>query len=299
MSIPSAARNVPPAVRGWWPAAAGILLLLAAAPGAAQDRFAAVTIKATPVAGSVFVLEGAGGNVGVSIGEDGTLIIDDQFAPLAPRIATALGELGGAAPKLVLNTHYHGDHTGGNAYFGTGGTIIAHVNVRDRLLAGGMAAAGLPVLTFEDRLRLYFNGDEVDVIHLPRGHTDGDAVVWFKDSGVIHMGDHFFNARFPFVDVAAGGSVDGLARNIEQVLDMIPAATRVIPGHGTLATVEELKTALAVVRESQATVLAAQAADTLDALKRDGFGRWESWGSGFIDTATWIDIVVASDGAGG
>lgn len=299
MSVRSAVRNAAPGVRGWWPAAAGILLLLAAAPSAAQDRFAAVAIKATPVAGSVFVLEGAGGNIGVSIGEDGTLIIDDQFAPLAPRIATALGELGGAAPKLVLNTHHHGDHTGGNAYFGTDGTIIAHVNVRDRLLAGGMAAAGLPVLTFEDRLRLHFNGDEVEVIHLPRGHTDGDAVVWFKESGVVHMGDHFFNARFPFVDVAAGGSVDGLVGNIERVLDMIPPATRVIPGHGALATVEDLKAALAVVQESQATVRAAQAAGTLDALKRDGFGRWESWGSGFIDTANWIDIVVASDGAGG
>ena len=290
--------TAPPAGRGWLPAAAGVLLLLVA-PSAAQDRFAAVTIEAAPVAGSVFVLEGAGGNIGVSIGDDGTLIVDDQFAPLAPRIAAALGELGGAAPKLVLNTHHHGDHTGGNAYFGATGTIVAHVNVRGRLLAGGMAAAGLPVLTFEDRLRLHFNGDEIDVIHLPRGHTDGDAVAWFKDSGVIHMGDHFFKDRFPFVDVAAGGNVDGLVRNIEQVLDMIPAATRVIPGHGALATVEDLKTALAVVRESQATVRAAQAAGTLDALKRDGFGRWQSWGTGFIDTATWIDTVVASDGAGG
>ena len=278
--------------------APGTVLALAAATTAIAQpaaRFAAVEVKATHVAGAVHMLEGAGGNIGVSAGADGVLMVDDQFAPLAERIAAAIAEIGDGAPKIVLNTHFHGDHTGGNAHFGRTGAILAHANVRARLVDGGMAAAGLPVVTFLDRLRLHFNGDEIDVIHLPRGHTDGDSIVWFKDSRVVHLGDHFFKGRFPFVDVPNGGSVDGLLANLGSVIDMLPADTRVIPGHGTLASVADVAESIDVIRHSQAAVREAVAAGTVDDLKRNGFGRWDEWGAGFINTERWIDIVVASD----
>lgn len=280
--------------------AAALAVVAASALGQPADRFAAVEIKSTHVAGAVHMLEGAGGNIGISAGADGVLMVDDQFAPLAERIAAAIAALGDEAspyrpPTFVLNTHFHGDHTGGNAYFGRTGAILAHANVYTRLADGGMPAAGLPVLTFEDRLRLRFNGDEIDVVHLPRGHTDGDSIVWFKDSGVVHLGDHFFKGRFPFVDVRSGGSVDGMASNLAAVLDMLPSHTRVIPGHGALATVADVAESIAVIRDSQALVREAAANGTLDDLKRDGFGRWQDWGAGFIDTARWIDIVVDSD----
>ena len=278
----------------------GSALVAAAWLAGAQpaDRFAGVEIKATHVAGAVHMLEGAGGNIGVSVGADGVLMVDDQFAPLAGRISAAIESLGGGAPAYVLNTHYHGDHTGGNPIFGATGVVVAHENVRVRLVAGDMAPAGLPVVTFDDRIRLYFNGDRIDVIHLPRGHTDGDSVVWFRNAGVIHMGDHLFHGRFPYVDVPSGGSVDGLLANLEAVLGMIPADTRVIPGHGPLAGVDALKESVSVIRESQAMVREAIANGTIEALERDGFGRWEEWGSGFINTERWISIVRESDAAG-
>lgn len=279
-----------------------LLALLAIASSAvfgAADRFAGVEVRATAVQGGVHMLEGAGGNIGVSVGSDGTLIVDNQFLPLAERIVAAIADVGGGLPSYVLNTHFHGDHTGGNPFFGRSAAILAHDNVRVRLAGSGVPAVGLPMITYSDRLRLHFNGDEIDVVHLPRGHTDGDSLVWFKNSGVVHMGDHFFNGRFPFVDVAAGGSVDGLLDNLRRAVDMLPADARVIPGHGALAGVVDIETAIEVIEASQAVVREAVAAGTLDALKRDGFGRWAEWGAGFISEARWIAIVVQSDEQGG
>ena len=281
---------------------AGALALAAAAAFAQADRFAGVTIVATHVAGGVYMLEGAGGNIAVSVGEDGVLMVDDQFAPLAERIAAAIDEIvakagaedGESRPRFVLNTHYHGDHTAGNAFFGRSGVVIAHANVRTRLVAQGMAAAGLPDVTFEDGLRLHFNG-AIDVLHLARGHTDGDAMVWFRDAGVAHLGDHFFNGRFPYVDVPSGGSVSGFLDNLARAVDMLPSDIHVIPGHGPLATIDDVKRAMEVIAESRAAVREAMAAGALDALKRDGFGKWEAWGGGFIDAPRWIDIVAASE----
>lgn len=291
-------------------AAAGALLLASAgaaqqAQQAQQDRFAGVEIKTVPVAGRVYMIEGAGGNIGVSAGADGVLMVDSQFAPLAERILAAVKALGGGAPKLLLNTHLHGDHVGGNAFFAATGVVLAHANVRARMatqggVAGGMgdaAASGLPTATFDDRLRLFFNGDEIDVIHLPRGHTDGDAVVWFKDSQVIHMGDHLFSKRFPFVDLANGGTVDGLLRNLEQVLEMLPPDTKVIPGHGPLGGVPDIVATAEMIRRSVAAVREAAAAGKVEELKQSGIDGYQDWNWGFVNAARWIDTIVASEAA--
>ena len=287
------------------PLVAAGALLLASAGAAQQDRFAGVEIKTVPVAGPVYMIEGAGGNIGVSAGADGVLMVDSQFAPLAKRILAAVKAIGGGAPKLLLNTHLHGDHVGGNAFFAATGVVLAHTNVRARMatqssLAGSVgnaAASGLPTATFDDRLRLFFNGDEIDVIHLPRGHTDGDAVVWFKDSQVIHMGDHLFSKRFPFVDVANGGTVAGLLRNLEQVLEMLPPDTKVIPGHGPLGGVPDIVATAEMIRRSVAAVRKAAAAGKVEELKQSGIDGYQDWNWGFVNAARWIDTIVASEAA--
>ena len=165
----------------------------------------------------VYMLEGSGGNIGVSVGADGVLIVDDQFAPLADKIRAAIGELGGGDPAFVLNTHYHGDHTGGNAHFGEKGVIVAHRNVRNRLAARRvddrpLPEAALPEITFDEGLSIHFNGEELRVVHFPKAHTDGDGVVFFTGSNVVHTGDLFFNGRFPYVDLRGGGNVRAISR---------------------------------------------------------------------------------------
>src|SRR5262249_53014294 len=201
-----------------------IAALGTAALAVAQQDFDKVEIKATEVAGTVYMLEGAGGNIGVSAGDDGLLIVDDQFAPLAPKIEAALKGIADKPLKFVLNTHWHGDHTGGNAAFGMKAPIIAQTNVRKRLLEGNAQRQippapkeALPVVTFDEDVTIHFNGEDIHVVHYPHGHTDGDAIIYFPSSNVLHMGDDFFNGRFPFIDVSSGGSVKGLIANIEKV----------------------------------------------------------------------------------
>jgi cyclase len=273
--------------------------LVSAAAAAAADRFAGVEVVAHPVSGNVHMLVGAGGNIGVSIGADGTLIIDDQFAPLAERILQALDRLGGDRPKLILNTHFHGDHTGGNPFFGTTGTIVAHDNVRVRLAADdGFPAPGLPVLTFQDRVRVHFNDDTIEVIHFPAGHTDGDSVVWFRDANVLHMGDLLFNGLFPFIDLASGGSVEGVIANLSRILEMVPDDIRIIPGHGPLAGRGDLQETLTMIRETRATVLDALGSGrSVDEVVAAGLGpQWTSWGVGFINEERWIRTLAAAPG---
>ena len=194
---------------------------------AQDDRFANVTIETVPVTGNISMLIGSGGNIGVSAGDDGLLIIDDQYAPLAAKIRAALSQLGSDTPKFLLNTHFHGDHTGGNADFGAASIIIAHENVHGRLVAGDSPSTALPVITFDDDVTVHFNGEDITLIHMPRGHTDTDSVVMFEDSNVIHMGDHFFNGGFPFVDLASGGTVQGYISNLEKALSWIDDDTSV------------------------------------------------------------------------
>lgn len=263
---------------------------------AEEDRFAAVAVSAQQVAGSVYMLTGAGGNIAASIGADGTLIVDDQFAPLHGRIQTVLDKLGGSKPKLILNTHYHGDHAGGNALFGEAGTIIAHDNVRQRLLADDeLPRSALPVVTFGQHLQVHFNDETIRVMHLPSGHTDGDSAVWFVEANVIHMGDQLFNGRYPYVDAASGGSVDGYIANLAAILDQVPDDIQVIPGHGPLGGIEALREAHELIAESVALIRETQAQGRSDRrLIKQLDKRYPKAGSGFIDAKRWVDIVRSS-----
>jgi len=272
----------------------------------AQD-FSKVEIKVTKVAGNVYMLEGSGGNIGVSVGPDGILIVDDQFAPLADKIKAALKTLGEGKLKFVLNTHYHGDHTGGNVVFGPDALIIAQANVRKRLSTEQISRffnrttpaspkEALPVITFDQAVSIFFNGEEIKVIHFPKGHTDGDSVIFFTGSNVVHMGDDFFNGRFPVVDLEAGGDVEGMTKNIGDIISKLPAGVKIIPGHGPLSDVEGLKAFHRMLIETTDIVRKRMAAGkTLEQIKAEGLpAEWKSWGTGFINTDRWIELVYNS-----
>lgn len=279
---------------------------LLSTPVLAQRDFSAVQIEATHVAGSVWMLVGSGGNIGVSSGPDGVVMVDDQFAPLADKIRDALREVGqseaAAEPQFLINTHFHGDHTGGNVEFGEASTIVAHTNVRTRLQAGGSPDVALPVVTFDDAVSIHFNGEEIRAFHIPHGHTDGDALIYFTGSNVLHMGDDFFAGRFPFVDIDNGGNVEGLANGISQVLDNVPADIHIIPGHGPLSSVDDLRTYHRMITETIAMVRGKiDAGLSSEQVQSEGISEeWADWGAGFISTERWLDTVHRSlSGAAG
>lgn len=258
-----------------------------------QDRFEKVEIEATALKGSVHMLTGMGGNIGVSAGDDGILIIDDQFAPLAEKIATALGELGSDKPKYVVNTHYHGDHTGSNAFFHShkGATILAHDNVRVRLANDEKVSPdALPAITYENGIKLHFNGETIHIMHLESGHTDGDSIVWFEQPDIMHTGDLFFNGLFPFIDLNSGGSVKGYIESVKQVLAKIDDDTVLIPGHGELSNKAEYTTFLAMIEETFAFVKAQKAKGmSLEAITEAGLdSKWDKWAWSFISEEKWI-----------
>ena len=229
-----------------------VVTLLAPLETHAQD-FDDVEIRTTQLADGIYMLEGSGGNIGVSVGPDGVFLIDDQYAPLAEKIRAAVAELDDGPIRFLLNTHVHGDHVGGNENLGNGGTVIlAHRNVRRRMSvaqfvgnldreAPAAPAAALPVVTFEDSVTLHFNGQTIRVTHLPSAHTDGDSIVHFPDSDVLHMGDVLFSATYPFVDLESGGSVEGVIAATERGLEIAGEDTKVIPGHGPLIGRSELQ----------------------------------------------------------
>ncbi len=272
-------------------------------PLAAQQDFSDVEFEVTHVSGSVWVLiSGRGGNIGVSSGPDGVLMVDDQFAPLADKIRAALREAGqsglAAEPKFLLNTHWHGDHTGGNAEFADQATIVAHTNVRERLASSqnDTPPEALPVITFDDALSLHFNGEEIRAFHVPNGHTDGDVVIYFMGSNVIHMGDDFFAGRFPFVDIASGGSVEGMERGVGEVLQHVPDDAAIIPGHGPLSTVEDLENYHRMLGETIATVRRKMDRGmSSEEIQGEGVAdQWSGWGAGFINTERWLDTIFQS-----
>ena len=280
-----------------------LLFLTAATALTAQQRdWSKVEVKATHVAGSVHMIVGAGGNIGVSVGDDGIVMIDDQYAPLAPKVEAALKTITAKPVRFILNTHYHGDHTGGNEHFGKSAPIVAHENVRKRLVVStsrlgtttpAAPAGALPVLTFNDSVTIHLNGEDVRAIHMPHGHTDGDAVIWFTKSNVVHMGDDFFNPNFPFVDRENGGSVRGLIANLDKVIAMIPDDAKVIPGHGPLSDKNGLRKFAAMLKATSAAVENGIAAGkTLEQLTAEKvLAPWDSLGQGFIKTDMWTKTL--------
>jgi glyoxylase-like metal-dependent hydrolase (beta-lactamase superfamily II) len=264
----------------------------------AQTNFDDVQITSSKVAGKVYMLMGSGGNIGVTLGDDGVLMVDDQFAPLADKIKAAIRDLGGDAPTFLLNTHWHGDHSGGNEMFADTATIIAHDNVRVRMAApdSGRVPESLPVLTFGDGLSLYFNDEEIRLIHLPAGHTDGDTAIWFTGSNVLHMGDEFVAIAYPFIDLNSGGSVNGLLSNAEKILALVPDDIMIIPGHGPLSTKADFARWAAGVKTTAGIVTAKIAAGmTLEAIIAEGLpAEYASWGQGFISEQAWITAIYNS-----
>lgn len=264
-----------------------------------------VQVRTTKVTGNVYLLQGRGGNVGALVGPGGILIVDDDYKAVSEKLAAALKELGSDRPRYILNTHWHGDHTEGNHYFGKDSTIVAHINVRKRLLDPPVIfgqktppypAFALPSITYSQTMSLHFNGEEVRLLHLPNGHTDGDTIVFFENAKVVHLGDDFFNGFFPFVDIDSGGSVQGTINNIAALINQIPPDAKLIPGHGALATLDDLKAFhQALVDTSNIIQDAMKKGTSLEEIKKAGLPeKYKSWGSGFIKTDMWIDIVYRS-----
>ncbi|MHC4831362.1 MAG: MBL fold metallo-hydrolase [Planctomycetota bacterium] len=272
----------------------------------AQD---ATQIVPTQVAEGIYLLEGRGGNMAVSVGSDGAFLVDTQFAPLHDKIREAVAELGPGAVRFVLNTHWHGDHVGGNEPFGKkGAVIVAHVNVRERMSTEQFMEAfqrkvepsppkALPVVTFREGIDFRWNGQTIDVRHVPQAHTDGDSIVRFVEANVLHMGDCFFNGKYPFIDLSSGGSIDGAIAACTIAIELCDDETKVIPGHGALSNRAELKRYVEVLTTIRARVAKAIEAgkDVEAVIKERPTREWdEAWGNGFIKPDTFVRIVYQS-----
>lgn len=204
-----------------------------------------VTIKTTKLSNNVYMLTGSGGNIGVSVGDDGVFIIDDQFARLTPKIINAIKKISDKSPTLLVNTHHHGDHTGGNVNMTKQGVkIIAHENVRKRLIKDEKPKGALPIITFNDRINIHMNGENVSVHHVNNAHTDGDAMLYFTKSNVLHTGDTYFHKRYPYIDISSGGSINGYIEAVKKGLSLINNETKIIPGHGFISNMTEYESFL-------------------------------------------------------
>src|SRR6266851_2728994 len=278
-----------------------------------QPDWSKVQIKTTKVSGNIYMLEGQGGNIAASVGEDGIVIVDDQFAPLAEKIQAALKDLKitDKPVRFVINTHYHGDHTGGNVPFSTAGsTVIAQDNVRKRLESGGTAGNGssikmgvkpaekaaLPIITFEHDVTVHLNGEDIRALHFPSGHTDGDSIIFFPKNNVVHMGDDFVRYGFPFIDVASGGSVQGMIDAMEKATAQLPPDVKVIPGHGALSNLDDVRAFTKMLKETSAVVQKAiNDHKTLDQMKQEKIlAPWEKFAGGFINADAFIETPYNS-----
>ena len=275
----------------------------------AQRDFSDVVVDAQDLGHGLYMLSSRGGNIGLSIGDDGVFIVDDQFAPLSEKITEKINELGGGPVDYVINTHWHGDHTGGNENFSAiGAHIVAHENVRKRLSTKQFIKAieaeveprpdeALPDITYRSTMSFHLNGEEARIIHAPNGHTDGDSLILFEDAKVIHMGDMFFNGNYPFIDTSSGGGVNGVIAAAEQALAMIDDRWSIIPGHGPLATKRDLaayhdmlvtvRARIKARRDKGETLEEIIAADPLADFN-------EKWGQGFITAERIITPVYES-----
>ena len=291
--------------------ALGVLSLLVAGAQAHDevDEFAGVTIETTPLHGGMFMLSGAGGNMLAGTGVDGALLVDDQFAPLHQRIRDALKAIGAEPLRFIINTHWHGDHTGGNEDFAKEGVVIlAQDNVRRRMSAEQVIEAlkqtvppspqsALPVITFSDEATLHLNGDSAHAIHIEHAHTDGDSLVWFEKANVLHMGDIFFNQMYPLIDLSTGGGINGVIAGGERGLALANDETQIIPGHGPLATKADLAAYVAMlrdVRDRVATLKAAGKSRDEVVAARPTAAYDERLGHGFISPDQLVSFVFDS-----
>ncbi|MBW2706396.1 MAG: MBL fold metallo-hydrolase [Deltaproteobacteria bacterium] len=281
---------------------------LVATSAFAQQDFSKVQIKTIPVADGVYMLAGRGGNIGLFVGQDGAFLIDDQYAPLTDKILEAISAVTDKPVRFLVNTHWHGDHTGGNENIGKGGTIIvAHDNVRKRLAKGQFMKVfnanispappkALPVITFADGVTFHWNNETLEVVHSKSAHTDGDAVVYFKSANVVHVGDLFFNGIYPFIDAGSGGSLEGVIAGVDEVLGRIDDNTKVIPGHGPLGS----KTDLKAYRDMLATVhgrmteLIKEGKNIDEIVAAKPTADYDAkWGGGFLKPDKWVKIVYS------
>jgi cyclase len=275
-----------------------------------QQDFSKVEIKTTKVSGNVYMLEGSGGNIAASVGDDGIVIVDDEFAPLADKIQAALKKISDKPVKFLINTHYHGDHTGGNVPFaGFGSTIIAQDNVRRRLESGGVVGTGgagtpvapapkaaLPVVTFAQDVTVHFNGEDIHAMHYPAGHTDGDSIIFFPKNNVVHMGDDFVRYGFPFIDVSGGGSAQGMIAACEKAATQLPADVKVIPGHGAVSNLDDVREFVKMLKETSAAVdKAVKAKKTVAQMKQEKILEpWKKWSGDFINSDAFIETLYNS-----
>jgi glyoxylase-like metal-dependent hydrolase (beta-lactamase superfamily II) len=287
-----------------------VLLLAGGSLACAQQQdFSKVVIKVHKVSGNVYMLEGQGGNIGVSVGDDGIVIVDDQYAPLADKIRAALKGITEKPVRFVINTHYHNDHTDGNAMFGRDATLVAHDNVRKRIQNGSVAGNGgsvrsempagpavaLPVVTFDHAVTLHMNGEDIRALHFPSGHTDGDSIVYFTKSKVVHMGDDFVTYGFPFVDFLSGGSVKGIIAACEGTMEQLPKDVKVIPGHGPLSTFDDVSRYVVMLKETTAAVSKGiKAGKTLEQLKQGKvLDPWKQFNGPFISADAFIETLYS------
>jgi glyoxylase-like metal-dependent hydrolase (beta-lactamase superfamily II) len=289
--------------------AALAVVVASQAPATAQNEMADVEIETLLVAPGVHMLVGRGGNIGVSSGADGIVLIDDQYAPLHSRILAAVAAIQGGPVRFVLNTHWHADHTGGNEALGEAGSVIvAHDAVRARMSVEQFIVAfdrrvppsppaALPVVTFGEDVTLHLNGDDLQLIHVPRAHTDGDAIVHFRNANVLHMGDTFFAGRYPFIDLSSGGSLDGVIRAAERGLSLANTDTKIIPGHGPLsdrAALSAYRDVLVLARDRVAAAIAAGKSLEEVVASRPLAEYDEAWGGGFITPDAFLKIAYTS-----
>lgn len=286
--------------------AAAVLLC---GPAGAQQDFSDVEIEPQQIGSGLFMVTGSGGNLGVSVGGDGTFIIDSQYAALTERIQSTINELGGDSVDFVINTHYHGDHTGGNENFANAGaTIVAHDNVEQRLTTEQVStldgsttppapAAAVPVITFPDRMTFHYNGNTIEIMHAPTAHTDGDAMLHFTEANAFHMGDTFFNGTYPYIDVNANGSLDGIISAAERVLERTDENTRIIPGHGPLATRDDLSEYHSVLTEIRSRIqsMIDMGLSEDEVVMANPTSEWDdAWGQGFMNPETFTRLAYQS-----
>ena len=275
----------------------------------AQPDYSNVEIGSVEAAPGIYMLSGAGGNVGLSVGQDGAFLIDDELTPLSDKLQAAVAALTDKSIRFVVNTHWHFDHVGGNEALGKSGAIIvAHENVRQRMKTGQFVSAfnmevppandiALPVLTFRDGISFHWNGDRIDLTHEAAAHTDGDAVVYFEQANVVFAGDIYWNGVYPLIDAESGGSMEGYINGVESILTRVDDNTKIVPGHGPLSNKQELKnfhkllkTVYRRIKEYKDNGLSLE-----EVIAKNPTAEYDkTWGNGYIKGDNWVAIIYGA-----